>query len=254
MKIALLMPSRERLNLKLTIISSIMTTVKDINNVTLYMGVDEDDPTKEISQKIANAIPFVKYVNLPVVVGETPNIHKMWNICARESSEEILGMIGDDMIFKTPNWDEAVLNEFVGLEGSDKFKLVYCNDGFRPGDMCVNSFIHREYMDINGYYVREDFVRNWADQWLWQIFGAFDRLTYLENITIQHNHWVFGAMKKDSIAQALEAREGCGKELSDVMWHNTGNERDVEVNRIAKHYNLTPNWDKVENKDRITDE
>ena len=32
-KISLLVPSRERLNLKLTLISSIITSVKDINNV-----------------------------------------------------------------------------------------------------------------------------------------------------------------------------------------------------------------------------
>ena len=45
MKLGLLIPSRERLNLKLTLISSIITTVDDIDNVTLYFGIDEDDPT-----------------------------------------------------------------------------------------------------------------------------------------------------------------------------------------------------------------
>ena len=61
-KISLLVPSRERLNLKLTLISSIITSVHDINNVELIFGIDADDPTLEIVQKIAIAIPFVKII------------------------------------------------------------------------------------------------------------------------------------------------------------------------------------------------
>ena len=64
MKISLLVPSRERINLKLTLISSIITTVNDINNIELIFGVDEDDPKREQVYKIAEAIPFVKIIDI----------------------------------------------------------------------------------------------------------------------------------------------------------------------------------------------
>ena len=62
--IAILVPSRERMNNRLTIITSILTTVSDIKNVKLYLGVDEDDPTLPLAEKISAAIPFVKIIKI----------------------------------------------------------------------------------------------------------------------------------------------------------------------------------------------
>ena len=57
MKIAILVPTRERMNNRLTLLFSILTTVNDINNVNIYYGVDKDDPTLDIIKKVAVAIP-----------------------------------------------------------------------------------------------------------------------------------------------------------------------------------------------------
>ena len=110
-KISLLVPSRERLNLKLTLISSIITTVKNINNVELIFGIDEDDPTKNIVKKISDAIPFVKIIDIQnnkKFIG----INKIWNLLYPHAEGNILGYIGDDMVFKTENWDEKIIDEF----------------------------------------------------------------------------------------------------------------------------------------------
>ena len=56
MKIAILVPTRERMNNRLTLLFSILTTVNDINNVNIYYGVDKDDPTLETIKKVATAI------------------------------------------------------------------------------------------------------------------------------------------------------------------------------------------------------
>ena len=64
MKIAILVPSRERMNRRLTMLMSILTSVKDINNVNIYLGVDEDDPSRDRIKKIDAAIPCVKIVDI----------------------------------------------------------------------------------------------------------------------------------------------------------------------------------------------
>jgi hypothetical protein len=92
MKISLLVPSRERLNLKLTLISSIITTVSDINNVELIFGIDEDDPTRDTVYKIASAIPFVKIVDIKNN-GKFIGINRIWNILYPHAQGEILEMI-----------------------------------------------------------------------------------------------------------------------------------------------------------------
>ena len=67
MKIGMLIPSRERLNLKLTLISSIITSVDNINNINLYFGIDDDDPTRDIAYKIEDAITFVHIVPINIL-------------------------------------------------------------------------------------------------------------------------------------------------------------------------------------------
>jgi hypothetical protein len=47
MKIALLIPSRERIAKKKELINSVLSTVSDINNVKIYFGIDLDDPTRD---------------------------------------------------------------------------------------------------------------------------------------------------------------------------------------------------------------
>ena len=103
-KISLLVPSRERLNLKLTLISSIITTVSDINNVELIFGIDEDDPTRDIVYKISKAIPFIKIIDIQNE-GKFIGINRIWNLLFPHAEGDILGYVGDDMIFKTQNWD-----------------------------------------------------------------------------------------------------------------------------------------------------
>ncbi len=244
-KISLLVPSRERLNLKLTLISSIITSVKDINNIELIFGIDEDDPTRDIVYKIANAIPFVKIVDIQNE-GKFIGINKIWNLLYPHAEGDILGYIGDDMVFKTPDWDEEILEEFNENNlPQDKIKLVHCYDGFRKHDeICVNAFVHKKYTDILGYLCREEFLINWSDQWMYQTFKAFDRVKHRSDIHIQHNHWVFGKRSRDDVANRMLS-DGKDK-ISDEMWYNLVDERISDVKKLSKYLQVSPDWDKVD--------
>jgi len=250
MKIGLLMPARERLNLNLTLISSIITTVNDINNVVLYMGIDDDDPTKEIQHKIAAAIPFVKIIpihNNKQFIG----LGKIWNELARHSNEEIFGYIGNDMIFRTKDWDVKILEEFNKQNcPQDNIKLVHCHDGYRNGELCVNAFIHRKYYEVIGYFIREEFKINWSDQWLMQVFSAFDRTKYRPDILIEHNHWVFSKRNIDSTGiRMMQADKDINNQsVSDPLWYTLVNERIAEVKKLGQYLGKDPNWKVVDTK------
>lgn len=250
MKISLLVPSRERLNLKLTLISSIITTVSDINNIELLFGIDEDDPTREVAYKIANAIPFVKVVDIKNN-GKFIGINKIWNLLYPHATGDILGYIGDDMIFKTQNWDEEIQKEFnkVNLP-EDKIKLVHCYDGFRLKDeICVNAFLHKKYTEVLGYLCREEFLINWSDQWLYQTFKAFDRVKWRSDIHIHHNHWVFGARVKDGVADRMLSDNK--DRISDQLWFDLVDERINDVQRLSHYLEILPNWSVVDTKKGI---
>lgn len=243
-KIALLLPTRERLNLKVTFLSSIICTADDINNVTVYFGVDKDDPTRDTTYRMARNLPWLKIIDIEPE-GKNTNIHKIWNICARASTEPIISMVGDDMIFQTNGWDTKILNEFEkGNCPDDNIKMVYCYDGHRNGDLAVNAFLHRRYMDITGHFLSEDFTRNWADQWLHMVFTALGRLNYLPDVTIYHNHWVFGGRPIDKVGKELMDRDP-DKSKSDAMWAPTEIKRYNEVKKIAELIGVKPDYVKA---------
>ena len=243
MKIAILVPSRERMNRRLTMLMSILTSVKDINNVNVYFGVDEDDPTRDRIKKIAAAIPCVKIVDIKNE-GKFIGLGKMWNLCADASTEEIISMIGDDMVFATPGWDEMLIEEFK-KSPADKIYGVHCNDGYHGEKLAVNFFCLRKYADLmNGKFMREEFKINWIDQWLHQVFSSVGRLKYRGDIMIEHRHWVLGKDKKDNVADRMAVADV--NKISDKLWYDLVEERIKDVKTISNYMEVKPDWSKVD--------
>ena len=243
MKIAILVPSRERMNRRLTMLMSILTSVKDINNVNVYFGVDEDDPTRDRIKKIAAAIPCVKIVDIKND-GKFIGLGKMWNLCADASTEEIISMIGDDMVFATPGWDEMLIEEFK-KSPADNIYGVHCNDGYHGEKLAVNFFCLRKYADLmNGKFMREEFKINWIDQWLHQVFSSVGRLKYRGDIMIEHRHWVLGKDKKDNVADRMAVADV--NKISDKLWYDLVEERIKDVKTISNYMEVKPDWSKVD--------
>lgn len=242
MKIAILVPSRERMNKRLTLLFSILTTVDDINNVAIYFGVDKDDPTLPTIKRVAAAIPCLNVVEIDNG-GKFLGLGKLWNILVRSSTEEIISMIGDDMVFQTQGWDNKLLNDFEKMP-PDNIMAIHCNDGCHGPNLAVNMFCHRKYVDVVGQFMREEFRVNWVDRWLHQVFKSVNRLFYRGDIMIEHRHWVLGKSNKDSTAERMGAADS--DKLSDKLWGDLVNERIADVNKLAEYLKVKPNWSVVD--------
>ena len=247
MKISILVPTRERMNNRLTLLFSILTTVNDINNVNVYYGVDKDDPTLETIKKVAKAIPSLKIVDIENN-GEFLGLGKLWNILVDNSTEEIISMIGDDMVFKTKDWDLKIIDEFKSGP-RDNIKAVHCNDDCHGAKLAVNLFCHRKYAEVMGGFMREEFKINWVDQWLHQVFSAFDRLTYRGDIMIEHRHWVLGKNVHDKTAERMATADV--NKVSDKLWYYLKDERVKDVEKLSEYLKMTPDWSKVDTQDLV---
>lgn len=245
MKIALLLPTRERLNNKFAFLTSALARCKDPNNYTLYMGIDEDDSSFDRMQKISKALTNLKVIKIPPNPDKQFSLGYLWNYLADNSDEEIISMLGDDMVFATDNWDEKILEEFSEKNCPDKFKLVCGFDGHRKDKFASWLFIHRFYKEKTGYFMRKEFTRNWIDQWLDNIYTAFDRKVYREDITIKHNHWVFGSSKMDEVAKRMQQIEG-NKELSDQLWPKLYDARIEEVKMWENELGIKADISKIQ--------
>lgn len=244
MKIAILVPTRERMNKRLTLLLSILTTVSDINNITVYFGVDKDDPTLDVIKRVSNAIPCLRVVEIENE-GKFLGLGKLWNILADSSTEEIISMIGDDMVFTTFGWDEKLIKEFQNAP-QDNIQAIHCNDDCHGSKLAVNLFCHRMYSKVLGRFMREEFKINWVDQWLHQVFSAFGRLKYRGDIMIEHRHWVLGKSNHDKTA--VRMAEADVNKISDKLWFDLVEERINDVNKLSEYLQIQPNWSVVDTK------
>lgn len=193
MKIALLCPTRERVKDVKRLIESLLNTTSDLDNITLYLGVDSDDPTKAEIETYVDDVTCIEIITIPST-GSFIGLGKIWNLMVKEAPEEILGMIGDDMVFETRDWDTTIIDEFK--KRKDNVLMVHCNDGMRGAGnpfpnhkpLAVNSFIHRLYYETFGRYVREEWKHGYHDTWLHDVFEFVGRRVYTHDIKINHLH------------------------------------------------------------------
>jgi len=141
-------------------------------------------------------------------------------------------MIGDDMVFISKNWDIEIIKEFSGANlPKDKIKMVYCRDGHFNGYLAVNHFLHRRYIEINGYYMREEFMSWGVDTWIHLVFRAMDRHKYRNDIYIEHKQHNPNDKKQkpDSTTKRITSN-GSGNSISIMA--KTFNNRLEEVRRF----------------------
>jgi len=223
-------PTRNRLNKLLTLISSLITTIKG-KDVQLVLGVDEDDPAKKYYEYLSNNILFIKIITFKNN-GKFLGLSTMWNEMAKQTNADIYSMIGDDMVFMTQGWDELIIEEFNNGP-RDKIMLLHCNDGMRgPGNkyasvppLCVNFFLHKNYITTTGYFVEPYMENTHHDTWPQIIFNKLQRVTYRHDILIKHLHYSETSGQMDSISNNLEA-------LRNNIWNNNDwiQKYDKEIN------------------------
>ena len=243
MKIALLLPSRQRLNKFLTFLTSVVATAKDIKNVTIVLGVDEDDPNFESYKRIANNLNFVQFSSFPQNTFKEQGLSGYWNKMVEECDSDILAMVGDDMMFKTEDWDKKIISTFK--QKKDNIHLIHCNDGMRgPGNkyenaapFAVNSFVHRDYVDAVGWYVQDIEPKGFQDTYLDKLFDLLGRKIYFHDIIIKHIHFSETG-QKDKTTEALEKdREGVWDNM-DIFNNKLMPRMLDEVKILKEKFNL----------------
>lgn len=214
MKISLLCPSRERLNKFLTFTCSVFSTCKDIKNIEIVLGVDEDDPNLSSYKRIANNLNFIDFQIMPKGLFKEEGLSGLWNLMVNRCSGNILAMVGDDMIFQTKDWDEKIIKTFESK--TDNMWMVHCNDGMRgPNNkyagvapLAVNSFVHRDYVNLVGRYVQTEVKEIFQDTYLDRLFSILERKIYYHDVMIKHLHFSEGGTKDATSEKLEETRDG----------------------------------------------
>ena len=229
-KIAILLPTRNRPHLLKRFWESIVETSNSLDNISLYLYLDEDD---SITPPVAAEL-IKKYKNIFAFVGPRILHSKMPNVLYSKSKEDILFLGGDDLIMQTQGWDTIVREAFAKVD--DRIALVYGRDGgeavAHPEKFATHPILHRKWAEVLGYVNPPYFSCDYADTWSNDLADAIDR-KFLLPIFHEHMHFSFRKAEFDSTYR--EARERFQKDNVPQLYHNLAGERDRDIQKLKNY-------------------
>ena len=170
---------------------------------TLLVCVDNDDPELAAYEALSTDLDFDLVVGAPSRIGPILNA-----ICPVVADEvDVVGFMGDDHLPRTEGWD-ARLEEAAGRWG-----VSYGNDLLQGERLATAVFIGSGIVSTLGYFVPPGLKHLYFES-PWMAWGrAVDRLTYLDDVVIEHLHFVNGKAEADALyadvnSNAMYAHDG----------------------------------------------
>ena len=189
-RINLVLPTRKRVPHLAKFIESAVATAKNVDSLYLTVLVDGDD--FDTTNYLIHNPPKIP---LKVVWwdGVVPHLGEMYNVLydysspALDVNTTVVSMVGDDMVFATPGWDERILREINARNG---WAVVSLNDDYiQRGKIFVNVFTTRKIVEATGgSFMSEEFNMDFIDV----VWTHLARLTgtdvYLPDVVLRHEH------------------------------------------------------------------
>jgi hypothetical protein len=178
--ISLLCPTRGRPHGVRRLLDSLVATASGAD-WRLWLYVDDDDPARAEYGELLDS-----GVLLTIVFGSRLVLSDYWNVLARIARGDIMGMVGDDTVFRSQGWDALLERTFA--EYPDGIAFVYGKDGFRDELHGSQGFVTRKWVDTLGKFTTPDFSHDYCDTWMNDIAEAVGRRRYLPDLHTAHLH------------------------------------------------------------------
>lgn len=225
--ISILTPTRGRPDNITRLIDSALGTALQPSLIEFVFYVDYDDPTSDSAIERAS----IAGARTMTIAGERIVLSEMWNVCARAAHADVMMHCGDDIIFRSDNWDEYVLGEFDNYP--DGIVLVHGRDGYQDERLATHGFRHRNWIDVVGNFVPPYFSSDYNDTWVTEVADRLGRRCYLPAVYTEHMHPVVHKGPLDKTHQERLARHA--QDDPGRIYAQHANVRQEEV-RILQEY------------------
>lgn len=188
--ISLLLPTRKRPDSLRRMVESARATATNPPEIVCY--VDNDDPE---TADLCESELFVKFIQ-----GSRILLTDMWNKCLPLATGDIFGQLNDDVVFRTPGWDQQVEEAFRTVP--DKILLAHGDDGgnFYHGTFGPHSFVSRRWVEALGYFIAPFYSSDYGDTTLCDTADLIGRRKFLPFV-IEHLHLFYGKAGLDQTTQ-----------------------------------------------------
>ena len=230
--ISILVPTYKRPQSMEEFSLSVNNTAKNHDKIEILFGINEGDEESvkkciELKNLCKIQINYVMIANHP---SGKVNLSFLWNQIYKHAANPIFGFFGDDVIFRTPGWDEEVQREFL----NDHMKLISCNDvHIQKGKKAILFFTHKEIHDLIGFYMNENFYRWFMDSWWDVVFQKCGKLIYREDIITEHRLPVNFKERADETYKRMDGLQ----ENDKITWDTLENVKSIKnaLNIIKPH-------------------
>jgi len=152
-------------------------------NIELLFYVDNDD-VESINQA-AEMVTNPPGHAVGYLVGPRLDLSKLNNILAKDASNDIIFILGDDVVVESDGWDDIVYEQFERTE--DKIMVLYGEDGVQDR-IATHFLIHKNWVDTLGYVVPPIFPGDWQDEWITDVAVTIKRLVFDPRLKFMHYH------------------------------------------------------------------
>jgi len=221
MNITLLVATRKRPLLLQKMFDSVISTAKYPDLIEMSTYVDKDDFATQEHLKTMKG-------NIQITVGERILLSDMPNKAYKKASADIIMGCSDDLIFRTKDWDEKVINIFNQYE--DKIVLVFPDDLIQRGKFATIIFLHRKWIETLGYFLPPYYSCDMADVWMDEVAKALNRRIYLPDIVVEHMHYSVGKATFDETY--AEGRARGRRDNVQQLYNQHGDKRLADVQKL----------------------
>lgn len=194
--ISLVLPTRGRPTLVARLFDSLAEQTRDLRGIEVIVYIDDDDTGSiGISE---NRFAMTK------IVGPRLSMGGYNTACLDKSRGDIIVLINDDMVVRTPHWDDLIRELDNRFE--DKVYLGYGNDLFKGSKLCTFPILSRRACETLGEPFPVAYKGAFIDYHLLDIFkriahAGHERICYLENLVFEHLHYRTGKADFDETYQ-----------------------------------------------------
>lgn len=134
------------------------------------------------------SLPYMPDVDYTAIEGDRGILSDLWNDCAKAARYDIMMHCGDDIAFRSKDWDFYIFEAFRDYN-ADHIAQVYGNDLIHGDDgLATHGFLHRRWVDAVGYFTPPYFSCDYADTWLSEVARMIGRQRYLPGVITEHMH------------------------------------------------------------------
>lgn len=152
----------------------------------VLVRLDQDDP--RLGEYLTTVLPSSWHVE----VGPRKPLAEIYNdVFRRFWDEEFYGMLADDLVPRTPWWDQQL------VEAAASHGVAYGDDGIQHEQIATHPVIGAELARAVGWLAPPWLKFLWIDTTWTAIGRALGRLRYLPQVSMEHLHYSVGKSEHD---------------------------------------------------------